>query len=332
MGVRFQLFDQRQRGGDAFGSTLHRGDDRFARVVPSQGMPQFAESRDLRAAQFHDLVARLETGRRRWRLHLDQTDFGLVRIVILTFEHHAQQAARQVLAFLPPFQPGHQIGHRHRESNPGIVEFRARQFRLFALRLRRHRHQHAEHSATDINQRPAIIVRRDFRVRLNRLSPDAIDRAEDSDRRVWNRPLERSPNRDTPLAGTHLGDRNDLRHRQLRRRVDLQQHQHAAFVASDDPRRRAFARRQTDQNRCRLLREIEGARHNKAVVGNHESRGRSLADQHVANLFQPADRLNPHNARRDPSHGRAKRLLLQLGHIGLRQRSTRQPQGHHAKR
>ena len=48
----------------------------------------------------------------------------------------------------------------------------------------RQRHEHAQHAAGDIDQRPAVVVGRDLGVGLNRLAPDAIQRADDADRDI----------------------------------------------------------------------------------------------------------------------------------------------------
>ena len=77
--------------------------------------------------------------------------------------------------------------------------------------------------------------------------------------------------------------------------LQLQQHEHAAVIGGDQLGRRLFAGGKRDQDRRRLLREIECAREDLAVGRNHEAGRGAIGQQRAFDLFQAADRADLHD-------------------------------------
>src|SRR5439155_1033158 len=99
---------------------------------------------------------------------------------------------------------------------------------------------------------------------------------------------------------------------QLFGRVDLQQHQHAAAVASDDLGRGARAAGKRNQDRRRLLNKIESAGNDIAVVGDRQARRGTGANQHSAYTLQTADGFDFDDGRGDLFDGRVDGLFFLL--------------------
>ena len=107
----------------------------------------------------------------------------------------------QVLALLQSGQNLLDVFHGNGKTDSRIVPFDAGDF-VGAFRVERH--DDAHHPAADVDQRPAIVVRREGCVGLNRLAPDAIQRTEDPHRHIGPLALEGAAHGDRPLADAHF--------------------------------------------------------------------------------------------------------------------------------
>ena len=220
-----------------------------------------------------------------------------------------------ILAGLKLRQTREDIGQGHRKADPRIVPLGTRDL---ALRIRRERHEHSHDPSPDIDQRSTVIAGRHLGIGLDRPAPDPILGAQHAHGDIRLLGVERSSHRDGPLPNRHLTYRDCLRDGQRLRKVRLEQHQHAAVVASHNPGRRTLAVGQRHQDRSGLPKEIEGAGDDPTLGSDNQSRRRSFAQQHAAQLFDPADRLNPHHGRRDRRDRSSDRSLLQFGQVRFR--------------
>ncbi len=76
---------------------------------------------------------------------------------------------------------------------------------------------------------------------------------------------KRAADGDGPLAGTYFSQRRHCGHGQIGDAVRLEQHQHSAMIRGDKLGRRLLAGSERNQDRRRLLREVERAGNDVAV-------------------------------------------------------------------
>ena len=98
---------------------------------------------------------------------------GSPGIQVRPLQADARQAGIQVFALLQAGQNPLDVFHGNGESDSRIVPFHAGHF---VGAFGRKGHQHAQHAAADVDQRPAVVVRRDGGVGLDRLAPNAVQR------------------------------------------------------------------------------------------------------------------------------------------------------------
>ena len=140
----------------------------FQFVVPADGV----------AVDFRKDVSRFEA--RPFGRRVEPHDVDRRFVVDASFLHrHSQEAGVQVLARLQSLHRVEYVGERNGETDSRVVPFDAG--RLF-LAGRRQRDDDAQHVPGQIDQRSAVIDRRDVRIGLNGLAPHAVDGADDADR------------------------------------------------------------------------------------------------------------------------------------------------------
>ena len=193
------------------------------------------------------------------------------------------------------------VGKRHGETDAGVVPFGAGDFACSLLW--RHRDDDAEHAAADIDERAAVVGEGDVGVGLNRFAEHAAEGADDSHRDICFVGAKRAADGDGPLAGAHFGERRHGRHGQVGNAVGLEQHEHAAVIGGDEFCRRLFAGGERDEDRRRLLGEIERAGNDVAVGRNHEAGGGAVGQDGAFDRIEAADRANLDDGRRDGFSG-----------------------------
>ena len=85
--------------------------------------------------------------------------------------------------------------------------------------------------------------------------------------------------------------------------VAFSKHQHAAVIGGHQFGRRLLAGGEGDQDRRRLLREVERARQDIAVGRDHEAGGGPIGEQRAFDDIQPADGADLHDGRGDVFRG-----------------------------
>ena len=124
-------------------------------------------------------------------------------------------------------------------------------------------------------------------------------RADDAHRDVRAIGAERAAHGDGPLAGADFIGGRIARHRQIGHAADLQQHEHPAVVGGDQLGRRLFAGGERDEDRRRLLGEVERAGKDVAVGRNHEAGRGAVGEQRAVDDVEAADGANLHDRRGD---------------------------------
>jgi hypothetical protein len=254
--VGFEFVGQLERHLELLVASLGNQRKLVPGIVAADDVPQLGLPHDLFAVRLDDHIAGLETRGVGGRFGLDRGHFGGQRVDIGAFQVQAQDAGLQFLAAFQFVQVRQDIDQRHGESDARIVPFGSGHL---VLALRGQRNQHAQHTAADIDQRTAVVVGRDLGVGLDGLAPDAVAGAQHAHRQVRIGAFERASHGDRPLADHHLAARHHRRDGQFLVGVDFQQHQHPRAVASDDLGRGSLAAGRGDQNRGRLLDEVERA-------------------------------------------------------------------------
>jgi hypothetical protein len=248
MFVGFELLCQLERHLELLVATFDHQRKTISGIVAAEHVPQLCLADDLFVVGSDNHVAGFQSRGARGRFRLDRSHFGGQRIDVGAFQVQAQDSRLQLLAAFQFLQVRQDIGQRHGESDPGIVPLGPGDF---VLALRRQGNQHAQHPAANIDQRPAVVVRRDFRIGLDGFAPDPVAGAQDAHRQIGMRPFERAPTAmvhwptSISLRGHHR------RHGQQFFGVDLQQDQHPCPVAPDDLRCGSSAAGQGDQDRGR---------------------------------------------------------------------------------
>ena len=225
---------------------------------------------------------------------------GRAGVEVRALEIDAGQARMQVFPLFQPRQDLPDVFHGNGEADSRVVPFHAGDS---AGGVGRKRDENAHHAAADIDQRPAVVVRRNGGVGLNGLAPDSIDRAENSHRHVGPVALEGSADGDGPLADAHLAPAGDLAYRQRLVRVDFQQHEHPRVIGGHQFGRLALAVGQPHEDRSGFVDEVERAGDDVAAGIDRQPRRRAGAKQHSLDFFQAADGLDLHDRRRHAIDG-----------------------------
>ena len=201
---------------------------------------------------------------------------GQHAVDVLAFHGDAEDALLQVLALLEAGQDGKHVFHRDGETDAGIVPFGAG---CFIVARGGGGDEDALDAPLDIDDRAAVIDRRNLGVGLDRLAPDAAQSADDADRNrrgLVHLHVQGAAQGDGHLPFVDILLRHIRRHRQVLG-IDLEQRQHARLVgrhARAPPTARRLAG-EAHQDRRRIVEKIVRAGDDVAAGIDNDAGGRA---------------------------------------------------------
>ena len=201
------------------GGTFDAQPHGIARVAWRKHMAEFRDPRHGPTIRGDDQIARPQPRLRRRRSRPTCGDPGLAGERIPRAVPDAQHTRRQRLPIFQSRQHAEHVLERHCEADTRVVEFRAQ---IHARGVGRQRGENADGPAPDVDERSAIVGRRDRGIGLHGAAPRPIRGGQDAHGHTGDGAVPGTPHRDRPLSNRQFGPRRPLGHRRWRL-IDPQQ-------------------------------------------------------------------------------------------------------------
>jgi hypothetical protein len=141
----------------------------------------------------------------------------------------SEDARGERVAALESVADGEHVDQGHGEPDARVVEIEPADR---VGRLCRQRHEDADHAAVDVDERAAVVGRRDGGVGLHSPAPAPLHGRQHADRHGGRGRAPAATDGDRPLSGGEGRSRDGLEQRRVGQRVGGEQHDAPRFVAA----------------------------------------------------------------------------------------------------